>query len=499
MTIDTTSIQKLPTAILTKSKPAFPNSSPISYQLSNLTSEETKLLHSASVSSQALRRQIARDAHVLIVRGGFASKRFIYERIRELGCKITMLEDPSSPLRVLLEEGIVDNFVEMDFSTNSNAFQRAMEALSNTVGCIHFDAVTTYFERAVPLAASIADAFGVAINTVQACDNARNKRRTRQVMAAAGFPTPRFFQISSNEQIAQACEKVGFPAVMKPSYGANSFGVVCVESTIDAIGAYNKLTKSMLSSGNDIYAQGVEVLMEELYEGDEFDCDVLLSDGSVVYAKILDNWACCPPFFLETGRNAPSTYPNFAQKEMIKLATDTVLALGFKGGVLHVELMYTSQGPRIIEVNARLGGGSVRNMHLYTWGVDLAEEHVLCALGIPIRPVIPEVPSRYLAESLINAPYTGTISHHDWLGFTRSDPHLFSISYKKKKGDRVLGPENGPPDYLARLVVTSSKSGYEACKIAEHMVSSKATVPIVPDRETTKCSFFFPATRHPFQ
>ncbi len=35
-------------------------------------------------------------------------------------------------------------------------------------------------------------------------------------------------------------------------------------------------------------------------------------------------------------------------------------ALGFQLGVFHVEAKYTSRGPRLIEVNARMGGGPVR-------------------------------------------------------------------------------------------------------------------------------------------
>lgn len=37
-----------------------------------------------------------------------------------------------------------------------------------------------------------------------------------------------------------------------------------------------------------------------------------------------------------------------------------VQLLGFKLGVFHVELKATRRGPRLIEVNARMGGGGVR-------------------------------------------------------------------------------------------------------------------------------------------
>jgi biotin carboxylase len=49
--------------------------------------------------------------------------------------------------------------------------------------------------------------------------------------------------------------------------------------------------------------------------------------------------------------------------------------------VFHVELKYTSRGPRLIEVNCRMGGGVVRNMNLLVWGVDMVEEQLLCSAG----------------------------------------------------------------------------------------------------------------------
>ncbi len=46
-----------------------------------------------------------------------------------------------------------------------------------------------------------------------------------------------------------------------------------------------------------------------------------------------------------------------------------------------MELKYSSRGARLIEVNCRMGGGVVRNMNLLVWGVDMAEEQLLCSAG----------------------------------------------------------------------------------------------------------------------
>lgn len=72
-------------------------------------------------------------------------------------------------------------------------------------------------------------------------------------------------------------------------------------------------------------------------------------------------------------------------------------------GVFHVELKYTSRGARLIEVNARMGGGPVRNTNLLVWGVDLVEQQLLASCGIPCCPGVAPEPLRELAELSVNA------------------------------------------------------------------------------------------------
>jgi biotin carboxylase len=84
-------------------------------------------------------------------------------------------------------------------------------------------------------------------------------------------------------------------------------------------------------------------------------------------------------------------------------------------GVFHVELKYTSRGPRLIEVNCRMGGGPVRNTILMVWGVDMVEEHLLTAAGIPSRPNVAPRPLHHIAEYSVNADVTGIIENVDFL------------------------------------------------------------------------------------
>ena len=120
-----------------------------------------------------------------------------------------------------------------------------------------------------------------------------------------------------------------------------------------------------------------------------------MSDGEWQFAAVSDNGPTLEPYFNETWAVSPSLLPRKKQVELRELAVSSVKALGFQDGIFHVELKYTTQhGPQLIEVNARMGGGPVYATNLRTWGVDLVEEALFCAAGIPSRPLVPRKPNQ---------------------------------------------------------------------------------------------------------
>lgn len=453
-------------------------------------------LHAASEEAQTLRRKLMRGSNVLIIQGGYAGKQFIYERLQELGVNVYILDGPESHWKKVSEDGIVKGFIELDFTQYDTIFERAMDAIMYSDIDLKFDAVTTYYEDAVALAARIATAMGLAVNSVEACDRARNKHRTREVMGEYGLPVPRFHKVVTEKDLRDGCEIVGFPAILKPVFGASSLGVVKVESTQKAVDAFNELIGTLVAEEDTIWAQGTEMVLEEFYDGDEFDIDLLLWDGQVMYAKVSDNWGCCEPWFQETGTNCPSFYPPEKQGELVKLGIDTTLALGFRYGCFHVELKYTSRGPRLIEVNARMGGVSVRDANKFAWGVDLVEEHCMCALKIPIRPIIAPKPLAFMAEAAINAPYSGIVTKDGWLDFALDIDTVKQVKYFKHEGDKVDGPKDGMPDWMAEIIVVGNKSSAHSVQLIREIME-KCEVPISATKKGEEKPWFLPMHCHP--
>jgi len=467
--------------------------SPIYQELGRISASK---LGEKSEKAEALRKKLLRNSNVLVVQGGYSGKKFIYDRLQSLGVNVTIMDGPDSFWKTEAEEGRLHGFIEIDFSETSTVFQRALEnaAMVNT----KFDAVTTYYEDAVPLATRLAYALGFDLNPVEACDIARNKRKTREALKARGLPSPAFYPIHSERDLDPAIKTVGFPAVLKPAYGAASLGVFRVEDADEAKRMYAEIMETLKPELDPIWTQGTEILMEEFYDGDEFDVDILLFEGKAVYAKLADNWKCWEPWFQETAGNMPSLFPEPAAQELIELAVNSTLAVGFRYGAFHVEVKWTSRGPRLIEINARMGGVSVRSSNLEAWGVDLVEQHCMAMLNIPINPIVPEKPLKMQMSLGLLCPYDGKVASDTWLEGIREDKRVIFISYEKSVGETVSGPKANLPDWLGE-VRALFQTKEEMVEFLESKIMT-LQVPVEPkDKEDARdAKFFLPTEHFPF-
>jgi len=216
------------------------------------------------------------------------------------------------------------------------------------------------------------------------------------------------------------------------------------------------LIKGDPSSTNGVTAKNsidLTLLLEQYLDGSEVDVDVVMSDGEWVYAAVSDNGPTLEPYFNETWAASPSLLPREQQVALKELAVGCVKALGFESGVFHVECKYTSTGPQLIEVNARMGGGQVHECNLQTWGIDLVEETIFAALGIPAGPVVQRNPLSGVAYCYVNASRSGKVVSTNVLVEMAEREGVVWAKPLVVDGASVVGPQDGLPTWLADLVV----------------------------------------------
>lgn len=437
-----------------------------------------EFLNAGTAHAQALRRRLSRGATVAFVSAGLPGKKFTFERAAALGIKSVVIDHPDSWAKSMLAEGLIAKFLPVDMSQGSDAiFEQSFELIKElgedgVTGRV--DGIATFVELSVPLVSRLCERLGLPGHRPGSVDMARNKYETRAALKRAGLPTPKNALIRSLAELDEAMNTVGFPAVLKPVSGAASLGVKKVENAQECRGIYNEVVQELstlvVSSGALIKgtadSAGVDaanlvdltVLMEQYLDGCEVDVDVIMSQGEWCYTGVSDNGPTLEPYFNETWAVCPSLLPKEKQRELKELSVGSVKALGFTSGVFHVECKYTSSGPQLIEVNARMGGGQVHECNLRTWGVDLVEETLFAALGIPARPEIPNKPYAAVAYCYVNAVKSGRVKDMTGLEALRSRKNVVWAKPLVKDGAEVVGPANGLPTWLCDLLVTGGSS-----------------------------------------
>jgi carnosine synthase len=260
--------------------------------------------------------------------------------------------------------------------------------------------------------------------------------------------------VSSLDELYAAAADIGFPAVVKPEFGALAVGCVRIDS-FPMLPAVYRLVREVVDPEADvIFRAGNDLLLEEYLDGVEFDVDLVLEDGTCVFSSVSQNWPTAEPSFQETGLHCPPDHRRRAVRALVAFAAEAAREFGFRMGVLHIEAKSTSTGPRIVEINARMGGGPVHLIVEAVWGVDLIEAQVRSSLGLPqsLRPT--RRPRCAVVDSLVYATASGrlaTLPVAD--GGVSGDGAVLDLDVHAEVGEDVVGPDAIFATSLAELVV----------------------------------------------
>jgi carnosine synthase len=417
-----------------------------------LAAADPARLRDRGPEGEALRRELLSLARVAVIEPGYITKRFLYVRAHSLGVKLVLVGTDAGWARTLVHEGVAERFLDADTSGRPEAGAHAiLDALGDEAG--RLDGIFTLWEDTVPATARVAEALGLPGMPPTAADGARSKLRTREASRDAGLPTPLFMHIPDASTLAAAAEHVGFPAVIKPVFGAEALGCLRVDDLPSLEEGYARVSALITPELNAIFRQGQDLLLEEYLDGPEFDVDIVLSDGECMFSAISENWPTEEPYFVETGMHSPSSHPVDRQDAMGDLCIHTAYALGFRDGVLHAEAKDTSNGPRLLEMNARLAGGIIEEIHRIVTGVSLLEQQVLLAVGLPAVPAPFPEPVAGATLISLHASRSGRLANTHFLDHLSTDPSVIQQDAMVEAGEPVTAAADGFPTVIAELAV----------------------------------------------
>ncbi|MFD4986145.1 ATP-grasp domain-containing protein [Streptomyces sp. NPDC058374] len=260
---------------------------------------------------------------------------------------------------------------------------RALHAATPVSGVLCWD------EGRIHATSYVAQALGLRNGEPDVIWRLRDKGQTREALDAAGVAQPRSVPVSTLDEALAAAERIGYPVILKPRGLGASLGVVRVE---DAARLAENFAFTAGAQGPDPdplpFSTEHPVLVEELVTGDEISVDAVVQDGKATPLFIGRKVVGYEPYAEEIGHYVDGDDPLLTDPRLLDALQETHTALGVRDAWTHSEFMLTADGPRLIEVNGRLGGDMIPYLGLLATGTDpgLAAARVACGLTPDTAP-----------------------------------------------------------------------------------------------------------------
>ena len=287
---------------------------------------------------------------------------------------------------------------------------------------------------------------------------ATDKGEMMKAFAQHNVEHPWYYVALDYEQFERIKNRILYPCIMKPVDNAGSRGVVLVHSLTELETQYAYTVHESRHGG---------VIIEEYMEGNEVSVEVMVIDGLPKVLQITDKITTGAPHFVEMGHTQPSRLKREDILKINDLAERAVLAVGISNGPAHVEIKLTKDGPKMIELGARMGGDCITS-HLVplSTGIDMIASTIKLACGERI-----DVNTQFNKGSAIrylNAD-AGIIKSIKNIDKVRRMNGICEVTLLKNIGDKVSAIESS----LDRIgyVITQADDAEQAAKICDKAIN----------------------------
>lgn len=318
--------------------------------------------------------------------------------------------------------------------------------------------------RAVAKACEVCGLPGISFDTAI---KATDKGEMIKAFEAAGVEHPWYFIVPSQPELETVIDKITYPCIMKPTDNAGSRGVVLCHSREELESEYDYSHHE---------SRGGAVIIEEYLQGPEFSIEVMVVDGAPHVLQITDKLTTGAPHFVEMGHSQPTRQNEENREKIIDLACRAVKAVGIHVGPAHVEMILTEDGPKMVELGARMGGDCITT-HLVplSTGIDMVGSTIKLACGEEV-----DIEPKFNKGSAIRYfdVHNGMIKSIEGVEEAKKIPGLQEISIVHQVGETI--GEIGSSTDRVGFVIAQAETAEEAVRICEVVLS---TVHISVNRE----------------
>jgi biotin carboxylase len=380
-------------------------------------------------------------------------------RAKEMGLHVVVSDgNEAAPGFAFADEAIIASTYDVQ------ATVAAALRYHTTKRCI--DGIISIASDVPATVAAVACELGLPGIDVESAFLASDKMAMKRCFVQHGIPIPWFSEVESLEQLQQIVADRGFPLIIKPVDSRGARGVLLLQGKDDLAWAYAHSKK---------YSPTGRVMVEEYLPGQQVSTEALIINGRGFTAgfsdrnyEYLDRFS---PYIIENGGEQPSVLTDQEQLALAETAVRAGLAMGIRNGVAKGDMVMTPDGPKVIEIAARLSGGwfCTDQIPLGT-GIDLVGNAIRVALGEACDPseLLPKwrkgVAIRYFF------PSAGTVRSIKNRELFDHCPWVHKIGFFIKPGDVI----SSVTDHTKRagFVITTGDTREQAVARADDVVNT---------------------------
>lgn len=323
----------------------------------------------------------------------------------------------------------------------SDAFKKILRSIPGNPGVICVS------DRNLLFASKVAEYLGAPFIKPDAMLILRDKVRTRKLFDELKLPNAKWLFPKSVNEVANFSLSVSGPLVLKNTRGTGSLDVKLAFNSTSAV----ELFAQMKATG--LYLDG-EIMLEEYLRGMLISVEVVVSDGVPLVLGFTDRQLGPLPDFCEVSYSFPVEVPSDTALIIQNCVETLCAALEITNSIMHIEFIITRNGPILVEVNPRIGGGQLSRMISNAFDVSAAE--MLCRVALGKMNSLPTKTGTVSSTFTLYPDKEIELRTLDWLEGSKEFPYVDSVIPSSQVGD-VLSPAR---DYRGAVcqICTSSTS-----------------------------------------
>lgn len=234
--------------------------------------------------------------------------------------------------------------------------------------------VTGQMEKPMRLMARLAQELNFIFHSLEVTEKSLDKWLMKKAFIEHKVPCAKGILIRRDEEISEKLLKdISYPSIIKPRDATSSQGVFRINNFNELI-KYKPIAQSFSKNG--------EIIIEEFLEGSEFSVETITYNGLTTVIQFTEKFITSFPQTVEMGHLQPANLTDDNKKSISKIVIQAINAISSDNSAAHTELKLTDEGPKIIEIGARLGGDFISSyLTLYSCGINMDKAAISVALG----------------------------------------------------------------------------------------------------------------------